>query len=653
MAITVLDLTGYALQQISIAALVIALGLLVDNAIVVIENIIRFRRDGHSIKDAAAKGTSEVSYAIISSTLTTVLAFAPLALLESGPGEYLRSLPLTVIYTLLGSLLLALVLTPIISYRIIPEQTSKKNDSFFTGILAHTVRNIYRPILKLALKKGVLFVFGGIALLGLSISLFPSIGVSFFPTADKGLLLISVDLPYSSGMSRTDDAVKFVEQVLDTTDYVENYTANIGHGNPQVYYNRVPEEYKKYHGEILVNFKGWDSERFYRTLGQFESAFSTYPDARITFSELKNGSPFEAPIEVILEGEQLSQLKRLAGKVEEILLETEGTRNVENPFARAKTDIQISIDRDKAALYKVLLMDIDMTIRAVTDGLIIDEVTLKQDNETYPLVLKQSSGADLHIEELHNINVVSNNGTKVPLDQLAQIEMKPEYAKLSHFNTVRSIGVTSNVIDPDNTKQTTERVISKLQNLDWPDGYTYRIGGEYEAQQQSFGDLGALLLLALIGIFAVLVLQFRSIRQPLIIFSAIPLAVTGSFVALYLTGWSFSFFAFVGFISLVGIVVNNSIILVDYTNQLIKEGLEKKEAIFKAAERRFQPIVLTTLTTILGLIPLTFTGTSLWSPLGWTLIGGLLSSMLLTLLIVPILYNWLTGSTKIKQLKAS
>jgi len=651
-AITALDFTGYAMQQISIAALVIALGLLVDNAIVVIENIVNFKRDGYSLLEAAAKGTSEVSYAIISSTITTVLAFAPLALLQSGPGEYLRSLPLTVIYTLIGSLILALVLTPIISSKVLPKK-SINNQTFLSGLIEKVISKIYRPTLKLALKKGAFFVLGGLALLGFSISLFPSIGVSFFPTADKSLLLISVDLPYSASLSRTDDAVSYVESILDTTEYVDNYSVNIGHGNPQVYYNRVPEEYKKYHGEVLVNFKEWDQEKFYFTLDYFKETFSNYSDARISFRELKNGSPFEAPVEFIIEGEQLTELKNLAAKVEEIVRNTEGTRDVENPFARSKTDLSVNIDRDKAALYNVSLLDIDLAVRAATDGIKVDEITLENDNETYPIVLKNQTTIPTQFEALHNTSIVSNSGEKVPLNQLASIEMKPEYAKLSHFNTVRSIGVTSNVTNPDQTKEITENIIAQLEKFEWPAGYSYRVGGEYEAQQQSFGDLGTLLLLALIGIFAVLVLQFRSIIQPLIIFSAIPLAVTGSFVALYLTGWSFSFFAFVGFISLVGIVVNNSIILVDYTNQLINEGADKKEAIQRAAERRFQPIILTTLTTILGLIPLTFTGTSLWSPLGWTLIGGLLSSMLLTLVIVPILYNWFTRSNKIKQLQES
>ena len=311
-------------------------------------------------------------------------------------------------------------------------------------------------------------------------------------------------------------------------------------------------------------------------------------------------------------------------------------------MALAKTDIKVDVNRDKASLYHLSLLDIDQAVRASLNGIQVDEVILDEDDETYPLVVRIPFADRPTIDDFGKIYLASRTGHQVPLKQVSDVEFKAEFAKISHFNLIRSIGVTANVNDPDNTKAITESILPKLDAYAFPEGYDYYIGGEYETQQKSFGDLGILLAVALLGIFAVLVLQFRSLTQPLIIFSAIPLAITGSFVALFISGWSFSFFAFVGFISLVGIVVNNSIILVDYTNQLIAEGMDKVPAILKASERRFTPILLTTLTTILGLIPLTFSGTSLWSPLGWTLIGGLVSSMLLTLGVVPVLYKWFT-----------
>ncbi|MEN0005822.1 MAG: efflux RND transporter permease subunit [Bacteroidota bacterium] len=642
LAITVLDFSNYALQQISIAALVIALGLLVDNAIVVIENIINFRNEGHPIQQAASLGTEEVGYAIISSTATTVLAFAPLSLLQSGPGEFLRTLPLTVIFALIASLILALVFTPIVSSKVLGSKRKEQKPGMVRRFLDRVISRGYRPALNFALKRGWLALLLGIGLFVFAGSLFPSIGVSFFPTADKPLLLISVDMPYSSNLKRTDQAINYIESVLDTTTYVDSYITNTGHGNPQVYYNRIPEEFKKYHGEVVVNFKDWDPAQFYPTLQNLKEAFKDYPDGKIYFRELKNGAPFEAPIEILLLGEDLTVLKDIAYDIEAMVQETAGTEDVDNPLASSKTDIELKVDRDKASLYNLSLLDIDRTIRASLNGIQVDQTTLDKDKETYPMVLRLPFVDEPGITDFDKVYVANTSGQQVPLSQVSDVVFKAEYAKINHFNLDRSIGITANVVDPDKTTEITQSIIPKLDAYDWPEGYSYYIAGEYETQQESFGDLGTLLIVAMLGIFAVLVLQFKSFVQPLIIFSAIPLAITGSFIALYLTGWPFSFFAFVGFISLIGIVVNNSIILVDYTNQLIREGVEKRIAIQQAAERRFIPIVLTTTTTILGLVPLTFSGSNLWSPLGWTLIGGLISSMLLTLLIVPILYNWFT-----------
>ncbi len=640
-----LNFSGYTIQQISIASLVIALGLLVDNGIVVIENISRFLHEGYSKEEAAAAGTSEVGYAIISSTATTLLAFFPLALLNSGAGEFLRSLPVTVILVLIASLVLALTFTPMLASKLLKAPKKEDPDSgAVQGFINQTIERGYLPLLRFTLKKP--WVIVGITLLSFigSFMLFPSIGVSFFPTADKPLLLIEVDTPDGSNIQETDRAVSFVESVLDTMDFVDSYSANSGHGNPMVYYNRINEDYKKSHGQLLVNFSAWDPPRFYRTLSNLRKTFSLYPAAKITFSELKNGPPFEAPIEILIIGENLDTLKSLAYELEEIINHTPGTINTNNPLAVNRTNLKVQIDRARAAMSGISILEIDQAVRSGLKGITVDQVTL-EDGEEYPLVLRLPYSPAPTVENINKVYFTNYQGDAIPLRQVAQMEFESAVNKIQHYNLERNTAVTADLVDPDATTQVTEEIIEKLEDWDLPDGYKYHVAGEYEEQQKTFGDLGTLLIIAMLGIFAVLVLQFRSFTQPLVVFSAIPLALTGSFIALFLTGWSFSFFAFVGFISLVGIVVNNSIILVDYTNQLIEKGMRKKEALIQACQRRFTPIVLTTSTTILGLLPLTLSQTQLWSPLGWTIIGGMISSTILTLLIVPILYNVLTKST--------
>ncbi len=647
-AIAGIDFSGFALQQISIAALVIALGLLVDNGIVVVENILRFRKMGYSLAEAAVQGTVEVGGAVISSTVTTVLAFAPLALLTSGAGEFLRSLPVTVILVLVASLILALTFTPILSGKFLGKKVEHKG--FIHPLLKAISEKSYLPSLNAALRRPILFVTGAILFFFAAFALFPYVGVSFFPTADKAMLLIEVDAPSGANIDETEKGVLYVESVLQSTPGIKDYTTNIGHGNPTVYYNRIGKNYERTHGQILVNFEEWNPEEFYATLADFRAKFSAYPDAKITFSELKNGPPFAAPIEIKIIGDDLSTLKDLAFKVESIIAETEGTLNVENPLAVAKTNLKVGIDRDRAGLYGVDIFETDIALRASLTGYTVGDVTL-DDSEEYPLVVRLPFEEDVQISDFNKVYFTNRQQQQVPFRQIASLEFESSLNEIQHFDFQRSIAVTADVINPDATTLVTEAIIEELNKIELPQGHSFFIGGEYEAQQETFGDLGILLILALLGIFAVLVLQFKSLKQPLIVFAAVPMAVTGSFFALFITGWSFSFFAFVGFISLVGIVVNNSIILVSYSNQLMAEGMSKLEAIKKGATTRFVPIILTTTTTILGLLPLTLSATSLWSPLGWTIIGGMISSTFLTLIIVPILYNWFT--TELKKLPAS
>ncbi len=636
LSLAILNGSGYALQQISVASLVLALGLLVDNGIVVIENITRFIKEGYARDVAALKGSTEVGMAILTSTITTLLSFFPLTQLGDAPGLFLISLPLTVIYTLIISLILALTFSPIMSKWFLPKVIRRPSiaDRFFMWLTNH----IYLPILKGSLRWGWLILLFTIMVTWFSISLFPKIGVSFFPTADKPLLLIDIETPIGSNIATTDKAVNYVEQILDTMNIVVNYTSNTGNGNPQVYYNRIPRRSTKSHGQIMVNLTHWETQSFYNTIRSLRQSFATYPGAKITVEELKNAAPVDAPIEILVAGEDLNVLKKIATQIEDLYHSIPGLININNPLSRSQPQIKIVLDKSKAGLIGIDELSFDQTVRASMNGLKIDQVTL-DDQESYGLVLRMPFDENPSLEDFNKIFIASRLGGQVPLSHIAKIEFSGGPASFSHYNMDRNVAVTASLVNLDETISTTVSIIDQLDKMDWPRGYSYTVLGEYYEQQNTFGNLGIILLLAQVGIFAVLVLQFRSILQPLIVFAAIPLAISGSFFALYLTGWSFSFFAFVGFISLIGIVVNNSIILVDYINQLRNEGEDALEAIYMASARRLKPILLTTITTILGLIPLTLQGTNQWSPLCWTIIGGMVSSSVLTLVVVPILYK--------------
>lgn len=359
------------------------------------------------------------------------------------------------------------------------------------------------------------------------------------------MLLIEVDAPNGANIEETEKGILFVESILQNTDGIKDYATNVGHGNPMVYYNRPNTNYERTHGQVLVNFEEWNPEQFYSTLADFRRQFATYPDANITFSELKNGPPFEAPVEIKIIGDDLSVLKNIAFEVENIISNTEGTLNVENPLAVAKTNLKVNVDRDRAGLFGVNIFDTDIALRASLAGYTVGDITL-DNSEEYPMVVRLPIEDDAQITDFNKVYFTNRNQQQVPFRQVANLEFESTVNEIQHFDFQRSIAVTADVKNPDQTTAITQAIIEELNSVELPQGYTLFIGGEYEAQQETFGDLGILLILSMLGIFAVLVLQFRSFKQPLIVFAAIPLAVTGSFFALFITGWSFSFFASLG-----------------------------------------------------------------------------------------------------------
>lgn len=632
--LTLLDLSGYGMQQMSIAGLIIALGLLVDNSIAVVENIQRYLEKGHSKIDAAINGTKEIGWALVSATATTVLAFVPMAFIGGPTGDFIRSLAIVVIYTLVASLVIALTFTPYFS-SVLLKFKEKKNKETISGKI---INNYYVKILKASLDKPrltiamVALVFVG------SLSLFGLIGVSFFPKAEKAQLLINVNTPEGSNFTKTNEAVKYVENVLEEYDEVVKVASNIGKSNPRVYYNIFSSSFSVTHGQLFVTLKGYESEAMINLVDDLRNRFDSYPSASIEVKEFIQGPPVEAPIAIKIMGDDLDVIREISKDVENIMNETTGVINVENILTSSKTSLKLDVDYQRAGMFGVGISDVDLAVRTHISGTQIGEFRNNK-GETFNLKIRMPFDKNPGYEELERVYVNNHQGTPIPLRQVADIRFEQSMKKISHYNLDRQNTITADVVDIGQAAPLTEKIIAKLNNYDLPEGYSFYAGGQLEEQQESFGDMGKVLLVSLIGIFAVLVLQFRSFTQPLIIYSAIPLAVTGAFLALFITGHSFSFMAFVGLTSLIGIVVNDSIILVDYANQVRAAGSGFIDAIVEAGKTRFVPIILTTVTTIAGLLPLTLRGGDMWAPMGWAIIGGLLSSTVLCLIVVPVLYK--------------
>ncbi|RMG82305.1 MAG: efflux RND transporter permease subunit [Bacteroidetes bacterium] len=636
------DMLGIGLQQISIAGLVVALGLLVDNSIAIIENIERFIALGYSREEAAIKGTQQLIAPMASATLTTVFAFIPMIMMPDTTGAFIRGLPLTVMATLMASLLVATTLTPFVASRVLhdPRHHGVSTPTRAFRALTAFVEGPYRRLLRWAFGHRALTFAFVVLCLGGAIILFPMVGISFFPKAEKPQFRITVELPNGSNMEATDEVVRYVESVLESRPLVAYYASNIGHGNPMIYYNVPSRSYSNNFAEIFVVLKSFDPTEFRELLEDLRAEFRTYSGARIDVKEYVQGPPSEAPIAIKIFGDDITRLEAYAREVEHIVLKIPGTLNVHNPTSTQSTDLYFHINRDKAMMLGVPVHVIDKTIRSFVAGATVSKFRDKDANN-YDIVMKYvPPSGDFKPDDFDKIQVKSMSGRFIPLKHLASMEFKAAPNQILHLDRDRN---TTVLADFDEKNYTLDEVIAQidaqLRQIEWKDGYAYLYKGDLANRNKSFGGMGIASALAMLLILGILVIQFKSFAQPLIIFSALPLAIIGSILALLLTGWNFSFTGFVGFTSLIGIAINNSIILVDFANELRKEGLQIVEAAQKAAEVRFIPILLTTLTTILGLLPLTLNGGSLWAPMGWVIIGGLMTSTFFVLLIVPILYQ--------------
>ncbi|MBN2345163.1 MAG: efflux RND transporter permease subunit [Candidatus Aminicenantes bacterium] len=639
-ALGFVDLSGYGLQQMSITGFVIALGILVDNAIVVTDNIARFLRQGGDPQRAAIDGSRQISWAIVSSTLTTVFAFLPIAMMGFETGDYIRSMPVTVIYSLLASLLVALTLTPFLSSRFLRLEKEQR-ETMFRRLVRLLTEKYYRPLLAAALSRPWRTVILAASSFLFSLVLFQFVGISFFPKAEKPQLVINIETPDGANLQYTDQVARRVERILRQRVRMRRYAVNVGRGNPQIHYSIDSKEYTPTHAQLIVEIPAYDPQEVAAMIESLRGEFARCPGARIEVKEIEQGPNSEAPIAIKVLGDDLETLRSISLAVEGMFLSTPGTVNVQNPLGSAKTDLRIQVNKAAAGMLGVPMAMIDQTIRAAISGVPVTTVRDRQGKE-YDVVARLPLSGRPGMEDLERIYVTSTAGAAIPLGQVARLEFESSPKEISHYNFSRAVTITADVRSGFSTDRVTRGIIAKMDRWAWPRGYEYYVAGEMESRQESFGGMGRAVIIALLAIFAVLVLEFRSFSQPLIVFTTIPLAVIGSILMLFIAGISFSFTAFIGLTSLFGIVVNNAILLVEYTNQLRTGGRDIVSALKEAGETRLTPILLTTATTIGGLLPLALRGGTMYAPMALTLIGGLLVSTLLTLVVTPVFYLLMT-----------
>jgi multidrug efflux pump subunit AcrB len=434
--------------------------------------------------------------------------------------------------------------------------------------------------------------------------------------------------------------VKHVESILATKPEVRYYMSNIGKGNPQIFYNSFQKSEQTTLGEILCELKSESQTDIEKFIEGLKDTLNTYVNARIYVYEFENGMPVDAAIALRLVGDNLDTIKLYSNKIEDIIRNSEGTMYIKNPLNESLTDIKVVINSEKAGMFGVPTVEIDRTIRLALSGIVTGKFRDINGDE-YSITIRLPRQKANTLGSLDNIYVSSLSGSQIPLLQLARIEFSNSLTLIQHYNNERSITVSSSVKTGYNTDRVTKEILVKVAELKLPEGFKIIPAGEIESRKQSFGGIGTAILIAIFGIFSVLILEFRTFRSTLIVLSVIPLGIIGGLLALYLTGYTLSFAAAIGFVALIGIEIKNSILLVDFTNQLRQQGTPLDEAIIRAGEIRFLPVILTTLTAIGGLLPIALGNSNLYSPLAWVIIGGLITSTLLARLVTPVMYKLL------------
>lgn len=637
--IILLNLMGYSLNQLSIVGLVVALGLLVDDSIVVVENIERWMREGHSRLDATLKATNQIGMAVLGCTVTLIIAFLPLVFLPEASGEFIRSLPMAVIFCIVASLVVSLTVVPFLSSRILKSHQGNPEGNLFMRLLKKLISGSYSRLLDWAIQRPKTTLLFALIIFIASLQLFPVVGFSLFPASEKPQFMVNIFSPLQSNLAYTDSVSKLIESDLRKLPEVKYVSANVGKGNPRIYYNAIPLNDRTDYGNLFVQLQEEVSvEEKINLIEKLRTKYTNYPAATIEVKNFEQGPPVVAPIEVRILGDNVDTLRQIASRVETMLKDTKGTIYVKNPLKNLKSDIKFDIDKEKASMLGIPTVSIDRMIRLVVAGFDLGKMTDKEGKE-YAIVVSKPHPKHPSLEVFDNLYVNNVQGTAIPLSQVATKRLQTSPVSISHLNKNRLVSVSSFVEKGFLNNEVIAETEKNLAKIALPAGYHFEMGGEVESANESFSGFGTIILVTIFFFVAVLILEFGTFKSTLIVLSVIPLGIVGALLALWVTGIPLSFVATVGLIALAGIEVKNTILLVDFTNQLRAEGMPMEQAIREAGEVRFLPIILTTLTAIGGLIPIAISINPLISPLAIVMIGGLISSTLLSRIVTPVVYK--------------
>ncbi|WP_273225528.1 efflux RND transporter permease subunit [Geosporobacter ferrireducens] len=635
--------SGITLNMMSLGGLALGIGMLVDSAIVVLESIYRYREEGYSRIEAAGEGSSEVAMAVIASTLTTVAVFLPIAFIRDNIAiEMFRELALTVAYSLLASLIISLTLVPMLASKILKidrnVESKKKTPAAIVGRkfdkIMKSVELRYEKLLNWSLRRRKTVIFGILILLVLSVvitALF--IGAEFFPNTDEGMFTAKVELPKGYSLEETSKIATEVGQRIqefDELEYIFVIEGDEGEPSTAIIYASF--------GSKLDREKGID-----QLLDEVRIKLQGIAGAKISvekFSMMSMGAGGK-PITINITGDDLDTLEDLAANVVEEISLIPGTREVTSSIAETVPEAQVSINREKASQYGISTYSLADTVQTAIMGQTVTRY--KVNGEEIDVRVRLHEGWRNDLRDLDYITITSPMGQQIPLYEIAYITYGNSPASIHRSDQIRQVTVTGDISGRDQRSIFVD-IQNKINEMSIPSGYQVKLGGENEDMIEAAKAFGLALLLAVLLVYIIMASQFESLLHPFIIMFTVPLAFIGISIAMAVARKPFSVPAFTGVIMLAGIVVNNGIVLVDYINTLRKRGMDRAEAICKAGPVRLRPILMTTLTTVLGLIPLALgigEGAEQQAPMAITVIGGLSFSTLLTLVFIPVIYTLL------------
>ncbi|MCT4618873.1 MAG: efflux RND transporter permease subunit [Marinisporobacter sp.] len=687
-----LQKNGMTFNTMSMLALILALGMLVDNAIVIMENIDRVRDEGLDVLSASKVATNQVAPAVFASTLTTMAAFYPMALTSGIMGEFLKTIPITVMFAIGTSFVVSIIVTPVLCSRFLSTHKQKNKEHkgkfefyrkiisvVFVFILAlfafledgqigimswicafgfsvamymkqfkssneghgeskiiKKYTNTMNKILKSKMKRMGIIVLG-IILFFVTLSSIPLgiLKIELFPTTDSTSFTIDVELPSGYLLEDTGEIVTKIEEILLTYPEMDTIVSKVGSegsgglrgggsaiNKAEISIDLVDEKERERSSNEIVNLLRKD--------------LKGVAGAEITIGEEKMGPSSGKPISIQLKGENLESLTKVANDFEAILKELDGTTETSNTTGDGPPELQVYIDKQKASLLGLDVKNISSEIRKAIQGTKIS--TFKENQDEIDIVVRTNENQIKTISDLEKIYFTSNKGEKISFSQVASLVESRGFTKIKHEDLKRIVKVEANMMRGANSTEIVKEFQSKIKDYHLPRDIEVSYGGERKDIQESFTDMFMNMGIAILLVFIILAVQFNSLSQPLVILFSVPLATVGAIVGLIITRNSFGLFSFMGIVSLVGIAVNDAIVLVDYTNYLRKQGYELIEAIKEAGKTRFAPVFATSITTIGGILPLALKEPD-YAQLGFALIFGLVASTVLTLIFIPILYS--------------